>query len=207
VAHAGDQVVQAIRIAFEATPHPGDPFLQGSFDGEEPYEEIAHFKGKPDWSVLEPTFLDARYCALSFFSEGGFRFYLPAYLIADVRRQLQTADPAFHLIHGFSDHSHAEQQNGRVVVRRWGGSHLLNPRRYGAMTWYDHARYRLSVFSREEAQGIVTYLRWRQAPEQVMGEEEATSIEAALRKFWLERARTAATAADLRRRVAEDQQQ
>ncbi len=32
---------------------------------------------------------------------------------------------------------------------------MLNPRRYGAMTFADWARYRLSVFAREEAQAIV----------------------------------------------------
>ena len=46
--------------------------------------------------------LDAGYDALSFFSEGGFRYFLPANLIADLGKQLQTADPVFHLMNGFS---------------------------------------------------------------------------------------------------------
>ncbi len=79
------RVTESIAAAFRATPYPGDAFLQGSFDGCEPAEEVAHFQGKADWEALEPAFLDARYCALSFFSEAGFRFYLPAYLVADVR--------------------------------------------------------------------------------------------------------------------------
>ncbi len=33
-----------------------------------------------------------------------------------------------------------------------------NSIRYGAMTWHDHVRCRLSVFTREEAQAIVAYL-------------------------------------------------
>ena len=52
---------------------------------------------------LIPWFLDAGYDALSFFSEGGFRYFLPAYLIADLEDRLQTADPVFHLTNGFSD--------------------------------------------------------------------------------------------------------
>lgn len=199
-----DRMVDTIRGAFGATPYPGDAFLQGSFDGCEPYDEIGHFKGKADWTALEPGFLDARYCALSFFSEGGFRFYLPAYLVADVRQQLRTADPAFHLTHGFSDQAHEEQRDGRTVVHRWGGTELLNPRRYGAMTWADYARYRLSVFPREEAAAIVAYLRWRQDPERGCGDEESALLEAALTGFWLERARSAPTVADLARQTAED---
>jgi hypothetical protein len=180
MSHETDALVEMIRKAFGRTPHPGDPFLQGSHDGCEPYDEIAHFKGKPDWTALDPDFLDARYCALSFFSEGAFRFYLPAYLVADVRRLLRTADPAFHLTHGFSD---------STVAHRSGGTRLLNPRRYGAMTWEDYARYRLSVFSREEAVAIVAYLRWRREPE--------TMIDAALTRFWEERARSAPLAGEL----------
>jgi hypothetical protein len=49
---------------------------------------------------IPPTVLDGHYEALSFLSEGGFRFFLPAYLVADVRDQLVTADPGFHLTHG-----------------------------------------------------------------------------------------------------------
>jgi hypothetical protein len=36
--------------------------------------------------------LDAGYNALSFFSECGFRYFLPAYLIVDLDERLQTAD-------------------------------------------------------------------------------------------------------------------
>jgi len=203
VSEPADRLLETIRGAFMTTPYPGDAYLQGSFDGCEPEEEIGHFRGKADWTVLEPTFLDARYCALSFFSEGGFRFYLPAYLVADVGQPLQTADPAFHLTHGFSDQAHEAQRDGPTVLHRWGATRLLNPRRYGAMTWEDYARYRLSVFPREEAAAIVAYLRWRQAPERVFGEEESATIEAALTGFWLERARSAPTVADLARQLTE----
>jgi hypothetical protein len=199
-----DDLIETIRRAFEATPYPGDGFLQGSFDGCEPYEEVGHFKGKTDWSALTSPFLDERYCALSFLSEGGFRFYLPAYLVADVGRQLRTADPAFHLTHGFSDRSYEERRDDGTAVHRWGGGKLLNPRRYGAMTWMDYARYRLSVFPREEAGAIVAYLRWRQDPGQGWDDGERATIEAALTGFWLERAHSAPTAADLVRMLAGD---
>ena len=97
------RVIERIRQTFHDTEHPGDVFLQGSHEGCEPGESVAPFMGIADWSQLDPAILDASYTALSFFSEGGFRYFLPAYLIADLEERLQTADPVFHLTNGFSD--------------------------------------------------------------------------------------------------------
>jgi hypothetical protein len=181
---ADDALVQAIRTGFAGSTYPGDAFLQGSFDGCEPYDEVGPFIGITDWTTLEPAFLDARYCALSFFSEGAFRFFIPAYLVADVRQQLATADPAFHLTHGLGD----EEQRGNR-------STLFNPRRYGAMTWYDYARYRLSVFAREEASSIQAYLAWKRDRSEFPHERRA--IDAALETFWRDRAANAPPVAAL----------
>jgi hypothetical protein len=97
------QVIAHIREAFRETERPGDAFLQGSHEGCEPGESVALFIGVTDWSQLDPAIFDASYTALSFLSEGGFRYFLPAYLIADLQDQLQSADPLFHLTNGFSD--------------------------------------------------------------------------------------------------------
>ena len=59
------------------------------------------FKGVAHWTQVDPAILDPNYTALSFFSEGGFRHFLPAFLIADLQGLLQTADPVFHLTNGF----------------------------------------------------------------------------------------------------------
>ena len=185
-----DALVQTIRAGFAASVYPGDAFLQGSFDGCEPYEEVGPFKGATDWMMLESAFLDARYCALGFFSEAAFRFFMPAYLVADLRGQLFTADPAFHLTHGLADEDHTEHQtDGSSITRRWGRSVLLNPRRYGAMTWYDYARYRLSVFAREEAAAILGYLGWKRDRSEFPHEQR--TIDAAVELFWRERAASA----------------
>jgi uncharacterized protein DUF6714 len=186
-----EEVINQIREAFGGNPYPGDAFLQGSFDGCEPYEEVSAFFGKADWTKLESTMLDGHYCALSFFSEGGLRFFLPAYLIADLNGELLTADPLFHLWHGFATVSAEMPVGSQTFERGSGGTRLLNPKRYGAMTWIDYARHRLSVFSREEAQAIVTYLTYK-------GERDGTGldksrIDAALNGFWLDRARNAPT--------------
>src|SRR5215211_6493751 len=98
-----EDVIEKIQGAFAGNEHPGGRFLQGSFEGSEPYEEVGPFENEKDWRGIDAGFLDGHANALSFFSEAGFRFYLPAYLISDLRGQLQTADPLFHLTHGFSD--------------------------------------------------------------------------------------------------------
>jgi hypothetical protein len=197
-----DTLIKQIREAFGQTEYPGDNFLQGSFEGSEPYEVTEPFKGRTDWQRLDAALLDANYSALSFFSEGALRFFLPAYLIADVRDELQTADPLFVLIHGFSDISIEHQIESRVFVRQTGQTAFINPRRYGAMTFYDYARYRLSVFTREEAQAIVTYLNYKRETDPYKLHDQA--IEAALNLYWLDRAAHAPTAASLKQHLREE---
>ena len=48
-----------------------------------------------------------------------------------------------------------------VFVRKMGKNELVNPRRYGTMTVHDYARFRLSIFAREEAPANVTYLQYK----------------------------------------------
>jgi len=54
---------------------------------------------------------------------------------------------------------------------------------------YDYARFRLSVFTREEARAIVAYLRYKRQwdTDGIHGKE----IDAALESFWLDRAENA----------------
>ena len=153
-----DTVIEKIQTAFADNAFPGARFLQGSFEGCEPYDEVGPFEKLEDWRGIEARFLDGHATALSFFSEAGFRFFLPAYLISDLRGQLYTADPLFHLTHGFSDWTTEVPAADRILKIKHGKSALMNPRRYGAMTSYDYARYRLSNFTREEAEAIVAYL-------------------------------------------------
>ena len=80
-----DAVIEKILTAFAGNEHPGARFLQGSFEGCEPYDEVGPFEKLDDWRGIEAGFLDGHASALSFFSEAGFRFFLPAYLISDLR--------------------------------------------------------------------------------------------------------------------------
>jgi hypothetical protein len=186
-----EEIVDCIRRAFAETRRPPDAFLVGSTEGCEPEEEVGPFRGR-DWQSLEPEFLDLHYCALSFFSEGALRYFLPAFMIADVRQQLKTADPVFMLTHGFHAWTSNLEMAGRTWTRRYGPAVLLNPIRYGAMTLGDYARFRLSVFTREEAAGIVEYLRHAAERDP---DTSRPAVDDALQQFWLDRAQHAPAAA------------
>ncbi len=194
-------VIEKIIQAFGENEYPGDHFIQGSTEGSEPYEEVGPFAGLSDWQKIPVDFLDAHAGALSFFSEAGFRFFLPAYLIADLNGQLRAADPLFHVTHGFYDIQVELPAGGRTFIVTSGKSALINPRRYGAATAYDYARYRLSVFTREEAGAIVAYLENKRQSSPVAINRQ--SIEAALNLFWLEREQNAPTAESLAQHIRE----
>jgi hypothetical protein len=196
-----DEILQKIRDVFGSNQYPGDAFLQRSAEGCEPYDEVGPFKGRTDWKGLESSFLDAHASALSFFSEAGLRFFLPAYLISDVLGELKSADPVIPLTHGFSDVEVKATINGRDFVIRTGKSELLNPGRYGAATFYDYVRYRLSIFTREEARAIVAYLEYKRDVDP--RGPNSLRIDAALDGFWRERAANAPAAESLRRHLKE----
>jgi hypothetical protein len=199
---SADDVIEIIHGAFDPADHPGDRWLQGSFEGCEPYEEAEAFKGLHDWRTLEPAFLDLHYTALSFFSEAGFRYYIPAYIVAAVRDQLQTADPIFHLTHGFEDFDTTIDVAGETFVRSSGRTRLINPLRYGAMTTFDYARQRLSVFCREEAAAILAYLEFVRADP--AHEFSYDAIDRAIADFWQARAIEAPDRDALQRHNAEE---
>jgi hypothetical protein len=196
------RVIEHIRQAFCDTERPGDAFLQGSYEGCEPGESVAPFIGITDWSQLDPMVLDANYTALSFLSEGGFRYFLPAYLIADLEERLQTADAVFHLTNGFSDKVVEIPVGQRSYEKTIGKSAFVNPRRYGAMTWHDHARCQLSVFTREEAGAIVAYLEYKRDAD--LHGLNAEDINAALDSFWRDRAISGPTHQAVRQYLKEE---
>ena len=169
-----DEVKALVRSAFADTAYPGDEALVRS-EGEEPDEVVALFRGRTDWRVLPADFVDraggASPSALSFFSAGAFRFYLPAYLIADLDRALEYTDPLFYLFHGLDDATRGESV------------HLPGE---GTTTWWEVQQEHLAGFTAQEAAAVVAYLRWR-----VAGDEPDFSrrrAQEALHNFWLARA-------------------
>ena len=167
-----ESVKAQIREAFADVPYPGDGSLINSNEGDEPFRVENDFRGERDWRALDPEFIDQSpgglASALSFFSHEAFRFYLPAYLIADLDGGLQRVNPVFHLTHGLDESSRREP---------------INPQRYGDKRWADFARERFGTFSHEQAAAVVAYLTLKSP-----NECERNRIEEALRNYWNERA-------------------
>ena len=163
-----------IRRAFASVERPGNWALRGSSEGDEPYEVEAAFADKDDWRTLDAAFLDTApdglASALSFLSDEAFRYFLPAYLIADLRGTLDNVDPVFHLSHGFGDDSRHQP---------------VNPRRYGTRTWFDASSHKMATFTPEEARVIVAYLRWRAEKDDF----DRDTIDQAIRNYWSARTR------------------
>ena len=168
-----EAVKNLIRDAFSNVEFPGDWCLRGSNEGEEPYLLEKEFAGKNDWRALDPSFHDQApggyASALSFFSDEAFRFYLPAYLIADIDGCLSSTTPVFHLTHSFEDRAKTEK---------------LNPRRYGERTWFESARHKFAMFDQSQAAAIVAYLQFKRETD----EFARPMIDQALENYWRDRA-------------------
>lgn len=161
-----------IRGAFASAPPPAPTAIRGSHEGDEPFLLEADFRGVPDWRELTASFIDRAPdgfgTALSFFSREAFRYYLPAYLVADLDDALKQADPLFHLWHGLDDETRER---------------LVNERRFGRLTWFEAIAQRFQLFTEREAGAVVAYLRFKQAQDDFARPQ----IEQALRNFWLTR--------------------
>jgi hypothetical protein len=92
-------ILDEIERAFADTPAPADDDLRGSDQGDEPYEVELGFRGV-DWRAASPMLLNVHDAALAFLSHAAHRYYLPAFLIADVLDLLRAADPVYYLTHG-----------------------------------------------------------------------------------------------------------
>lgn len=161
-----------IVAAFSAGVYPGDWCLKNSTEGEEPFMLEAEFKGKKDWRALTPEFLDRAPgglgSALGFFSDEAFRFYLPAYLIADLDGKLEFCDVKFYLTGGLCEASKRT---------------AINPKRYGERSWWEYARFRFSVFSQEQCAAIAAYLRFKlESPE--LSDQEKVRVGEAVNIYW-----------------------
>lgn len=169
-----ERIIEQITSAFAGIEYPGDWCLRGSNEGDEPYLVEEEFRGKTDWRLLDANFLDQAPngfgSALSFLSDEAFHFFLPAYMVADLTSKFEHSDPVYHLVHGLDDASRYQ---------------AINPRRYGRRTWFDHARYKFAIFSREEAAAIIAYLVSKRESDDF----QRDSINQALQNYWIERAR------------------
>src|SRR5436853_4234235 len=161
-----------IHRAFARGEYPGDWCLTNSREGFEPGLLDEEFKARSDWRALDAAFIDQAPdgfgTALSFFSDEAFRFYLPAYLLADLDGALRQANPVFALTHGLDQGSRGEK---------------INPRRYGERTWFDHARHKFAMFNAMQVAAIAGYLLYTLEHGDIT-DFEKRQIREALRNYW-----------------------
>jgi len=173
---SADAVIEEIRQAFPARRQGRFLPLVSSAQGDEPLRVIAAFDDKVDWTKLAPEWLDkvpsGLGSALCFLADEALRFYIPAYVVADMVSTLRMADPAFALTNGFD----------RRLRDKRGSPH-------GEQTGADRARVRWSGLTKEQALAIVHYLEWRvQRDRRDHGHIVDNSIVQALETYWYDRA-------------------
>lgn len=162
-------LAEQIRRAFSEVPPPSPDDLVNTHDGEEPYLLEDEFHHVPAWTELEAELLDespAGYgTALGLFSTAAFRYYLPAFLLADLEQALDRVDPAVHLWRGFDDTLRDEPVHARAL---------------GGWTWFDAMALRFESFTLDEAEAIVSYLKFRAERDP----EWRRKIGESLRNYW-----------------------
>ena len=165
-----DNLIETIQQAFAGESYPGDDQLTDSQYGEEPAALTEEFRGRTDWRSLDADFLnqapDGWGSALSFFSAEALRFYLPAYLIADLRGQLYCGDPSSRLCAFLTPMTESKK-----LAKIHGGGTL------GA-----YARDCFDRFSEAQAAAVVAYLWWK-----LDQHGYDPTIEQAMENYWLGR--------------------
>lgn len=165
------ELIDQIEQAFADVEYPGDDDLTDSTYGEEPAALIVEFRGKTDWHDIDVAFLnqapDGWSSALAFFSARALRFYLPAYLIADLRGELGDPDPVSRLCSSVTPLGASQK-----IAKMWGGG-----------TMGERARADFALFNATQVSAVVAYLWWRL---EAAGGHDPT-IEQALENYWLER--------------------
>jgi hypothetical protein len=180
-------LIVVIGNAFTERLYPGDDRLCGSGYGDEPAEYALEFRAL-DWRTLHPEFLSYHYAALSFFTDEGFAYFLPAFLIADMLGEGGNADPVFHLTHGLYEEpaldltslnpSVLEASGLEAEDLNWLQESVQQP---GSIDWRAYALRRFAVFNLPERQAIVRYLEYRAAH---TWDFVAVKINTALEAYW-----------------------
>lgn len=160
-----DHLIQKIRVAYNEADYPSDDNIVNQSYGDEPNLVRNHFIGHNDWKKLSHEFLDFD-GALSFLSDKAFRFFIPAFLIADINGNLKFNDPAVRLCWPLTPQS----ENKKIAII-WGGE-----------TIGKRARTCFDDFSKEQVSAIVAYLHWK-----LLQDKGNLTIEQALENYWLQR--------------------
>ncbi len=170
-----ESIKQQIRDAFARAQCSGSWSVCDHYEDEESKMLRKEFANKPDWRKLEPEFLDeapgGRGSALGLFSDEAFRYYLPAFLIADLDERLQRVDPVIQLCNGLNDESTFDESTSpRLSVR----------------AWFEPSLHRFAVFSSDQCAAITAYLDYRKSRSSF----DRSMIQSALKSYWSDRAGT-----------------
>lgn len=149
------RIAELVRRAFARTPPPDPTDMVDSFLSDEPLEYGVQFRGR-DWRKLPASMLDST--ALCFFSTAAFRYFLPAFLIADLSDSSSGADPVFILTNRLPP---PPEPGDRVDAR-------------------GYSENRFSTFDRGERAAIVAYLEHEAKAGTLLRQE----IAAALENYW-----------------------
>ncbi len=162
-----ESIIAQIRAAWNKLDPPFR--IVSSDESEEPELLNREFSHRPRIEEVTSEFLDQSPdgygSALSFFADEAFRYYVAAYMIADLSDALERADVVFALTHGLDDSSYAER---------------INPLRFGEQRWIDHATSKFSMFDSAQLSSIIAFLEYKS----VEDEFEAPSINQALIRYW-----------------------
>lgn len=182
-----DQEVAALKrlihAAFADVAYPGDGQLvaQASYGDEYSLAEEA-FRGLDDWRTLDPTYLDTSLngwgSALAFFSPPAFRFYLPAYLLADLDKPLEQGSPYVTLCFGLTaaDQADPTSRSTRKQAQSRAGQ-----------TAFALRSQRFADFTPLQAAAVVGYLR-HVLQHRGLAERTRQMIAEALQLYWLKQA-------------------
>ena len=169
---AAADVLTEIKAVFPARRAARFDPMVNSAQGEEPRLTAEAFADKDDWTQLDHKWLDEApegwATALNFLSDEAICFYIPAFIAADLRGELERAEPAFHLTHGFDNFSRDQR---------------IRPR--SPETWTDYGKQRWSHLTSDQARAIIHYLEWRIEKD---GLDIAYSESESLSTFWYARA-------------------
>ena len=179
-----------IRSAFASTPRPPENDLCACRD-DEAAENAMELRGLA-WSSIHPELLANCYTALTFLSNAAHRYYLPAFLIADLMYLSNwdpifssNAEPVFGLTYGLyepeeADLTPADRQElegilgaGRLAFLE---AHppVVNERRLDTI-------HRMRGFTLPERRAIIRYLEYRAEDDDF----HAAMIRPALQSYWL----------------------
>lgn len=160
-----DKLIQQINLAFSKADYPGDENLVDQTYGDEPALIRAHFMGQSDRTKLTPEFIDYD-GALSFLSDKAFRFFLPAFMIADINDELNFNEPIVRLCWPVTP-----QAENQKIAQAWGGE-----------TVGIRARKCFDEFTKEQVSAIVAYLNFK-----LEHDKYNMTITQALGNYWLAR--------------------